>query len=557
MKISTFFLPIVLLLSPLATQAQAWKWAKSLGTPNNTTAVTNIRAYTGTSVLVSGSFAAPTLTLGDQTLNNAGQDDGFVAIADDSGQYTWAAQFGGSGRDFVVDAATGNNGDFVVLGNFSSISLSISGTILFSSGEKDAFVAKYNQDKTLAWVRKIGTADIDEVSAVALDADGNAYISGQVIDKFTQQTLQVFLRKYDVAGNLIWEEKGTIQENGILQATALAIDDDQDIYLGGSFSGTVAFDGTNLASEEWGFSAFIVKYNASGSLLDTTVQHQLGKINGLQAHENYIYACAEKMNYSIGWGWPLSDSKIYVLKFDANLSTVWEKSAGGEQTAQSLDIAKSISVDELGNAYVTGYFFSDTLDFAGQALPNLFNIHYYYPQIFVFKYAPSGEEIWGKSLGGLHSDEGASIYAFGDDQFYLGGNFESNPVALGAYELHNTGTLDSMYVHLRPGRYVRSTMGFLAVFDKNLSSAHPEPALQEVSLFPNPAADHIVLRLQSPTQSPITLYISTLDGRLLRQSEHSGQAIEIRQDLSGLAAGLYFITLRTERGVFSGKFVKG
>lgn len=556
MKISTFIFPIVLLLSPLAAHAQAWKWAKSLGTPNNATAIKNLRPYSGASVLVCGSFAAPTLAFGSQTLNNAGQDDGFVAIADEAGQYDWAVQFGGAGRDFVVDAATATNGDFVVVGNFSSISMSIGGTNLFNSGETDVFVAKYNQDKTLAWANKIGTDDIDEVSAVAIDTDGNAYVSGHVINKFSQQALQLFLRKYDAAGSLVWEKTGTIQGNGILKATALALDNNQHIYLAGSLAGTATFDATNFTSDEWGFSAFILKYNTSGALLDTSIEFELDKYNGLQAHDNYIYACAEQMNYSIGWGWPLADSKIHVLKLDSDLNTAWQKSAGGEEPAQSLDIAKSISVDELGNAYVTGYFFSDTLHFAGQALPNLFNINYYYPQIFVFKYAPSGEELWGKSLGGIHSDEGAGIHVFGDDQFYLGGNFESNPVDFGAYEIHNTGTLDSMYVHLRPGRYVRSTMGFLAVFDKNLSDTNPEPAFQQVSLFPNPAADHIVLRLQSPTQSPITLQISTLDGRIMRQSEHSGQALEIREDLGGLAPGIYFLTLRTERGVFSGKFVK-
>ena len=553
MKIRFFSFLIVLLVLPLTMHAQAWKWAQNLGTPNNSTAVKNLRPYSGTSVLVSGSFAAPTLKFGSQTLNNAGQDDGFVAIADDAGQYNWAAQFGGSGRDFVVDAAATANGDFVVVGNFSSISLTIGGSNLFNSGETDAFVLKYNQNKTLAWTRKIGTIDIDEVSAVVLDADGNTYVSGQVQDKFTLQTLHVFLRKYDAAGSLVWEKKGTNQD-GSLQATALTLDESQHIYLGGSLLGTVTFDGTNLVSDAW--AAFIVKYNTSGSLLDTTVQHQLGKFNGLQAHENYMYACAEKMNYGIGWGWPLADSKIHVLKFDADLNTVWEKSVGGEETSQSLDIAKSISVDDIGNAYLTGYFFSDTLDFAGQALANLYNVNYYYPQIFVFKYGPSGEELWGKSFGGIHSDEGTSIHAFGDDQFYLGGNFESEPVAFGAYDLHNTGTLDSMYVHLRPGRYVRKTMGFLAVFDKNVSSINPEPAFQQVAIFPNPAADHITLRLKSPTKAPIILQISTLDGRILRQSEHSGQAVEIRENLNGLASGLYFVTLRTEKGLFSGKFVK-
>ncbi len=556
MQRNIFFITIVLLLLPLSIHAQTWKWAKNLGTPNNSTTVKNIRPYTGTSVLVSGSFAAPTLTFGSQTLPNAGQDDGFVAIADDAGQYAWAAQFGGSGRDFVVDAAAAPNGDFVVVGNFYSISLSIGGINLFNSGESDAFVVKYNQDKTLAWVKKIGTADLEEVNAVAMDADGHTYVSGQVLEKFSLKTLHVFLRKYDAAGSLVWEKKGTLPGSGILQTTALTLDDNQNIYLGGTLSGTVAFDGISFSSDE-DYSAFIVKYNAAGSLLDHTVVHGLDKFNGLQAHDHYIYACAEKMNYGIGWGWPLADSKIHVLKFDADLHTLWEKFAGGEYLSQSLDIAKSISVDDDGNAYVTGYFFSDTLDFAGQTLPNLFNVNYYYPQIFVFKYGPSGEELWGKSLGGIHADEGTCIHAFGDDQFYLGGNFESDPVAFGAFDLHNTGTLDSMYVHLRPGRYVRKTMAFLAVFDKNVSSTNPEPVFQQVILFPNPAADQLTLRLKSPTQSPLILQISTLDGRMLRQSEHSGQAVEIQEDVSGLAPGLYFVTLKTEHGLFFGKFVKG
>jgi len=554
MKVKIPFIPIVLLLLPVSNQAQAWKWAQNLGTPNTITDVKNIRPYIGTNVLVCGSFAAPTMTFGSQTLHNSGQDDGFIAISDDDGQYAWAARFGGSGRDFVVDAAAAPNGDFVVAGNFHSISLSIGGTTLLNSGETDAFVARYNQDKTLAWVKKIGTSDIEEVNAVAMDASSNTYVSGRVLDKFSLQTLYVFLKKYDASGNLVWETIGTIQ-GGLLQATALTLDKEQNIYLGGLLSGTVAFDGISFSSD-WDYSAFIVKYNASGTLLDNTVVHGLDKFNGLQAHENYIYACAEKVNWGLGWGWPLADSKIHVLKFDTELNTLWENLAGGDSTSQSLDIAKSISVDKLGNAYVTGYFFSDTLDFAGQAMPNFFNVNYYYPQIFVLKYSPSGEELWGKSFGGIHADEGASIHAFGDDQFYLGGNFESNPVALGAYEIHNTGTLDSMYVHLKPSRFTRKTMGFLAVFDKNLSSTTPLPAFQQIALFPNPADDHITLRLKSPTQSPITLQISTLEGRILRQSEHSSQLLEIRENLSGLAPGLYFVTLRTEREQFSGKFVK-
>lgn len=554
MQVRNVFLSTLLLSLPLFTHAQAWKWAKSLGSANSTTTIKSIRPYAGTEVLVSGNFAASTLNLGNQTLNNAGQDDGYMAIVNEAGQYVWANKFGGADRDFAVDAAAAPNGDFVVVGNFSSIFINIDGTNLANSGETDAFVAKYKQDKSLAWAQKIGTADIDEVNNVVLDADGNIYVSGHVHDKFTFTTLHVFLRKYDTAGSLVWEKKGVAQA-GYLQATALTLDKNQNIYLGGTVSGTGVFDGTNITSDN-GYGAFIVKYSPSGAMLDTATNLELDKYNGLQAHENHIYACAENVNWGWGWGWPLADSKIYVLKFDLDLNTVWEKSAGGDSIAQSLDIAKSISVDQLGNTYVTGYFFGESLHFANQTLPNLFHINYFYPQIFVFKYGPSGEELWGKSYGEIHSDEGAGIHAFGDDQFYLGGNFESNPMSIGTFNLQNTGTLDSFYVHLKPARYGRKPMGFLAVFDKNASSTQPEPAFEEVSIFPNPVNDYVMVQLKAPTRSKLILQLHTADGRLVRQTSYPGPVSALQEDLSGLPLGLYFMTLRTDEALFTGKMVK-
>lgn len=555
MQYRTAFFTLFLLLLSLSGNAQTWKWAQSLGEANGNTTVTSIRPYTGTGALVSGSYAANSLALGSYMLNNAGQDDGYVAIADAAGQYTWAAGFGGSGRDFVVDAAAGHGGGFVAAGNFNSLSMVIGGATLLSSGETDGFVVKYNPDKTLAWAIKIGTADIDEVSGLAADADGSTYVSGQVRDKFTQSTLYTFVRKLDAGGNLVWEQKGVMQ-GGSLQATALALDADRNIYLGGGLLyGSVTFDGVTLKSDT-SYAAFMVKYSPSGALLDTWLNPTLDKINGLQALGNNLYACAEKVNGGIGWGWPLFDSKTHVLKFDTGLNTVWHKTAGGQTPFQSLDIAKSLSVDDGGNVYVTGYFFSDTLHFAGQALPNPFNVHYYYPQIFVFKYSPAGDELWAKSMGGIHSDEGTGILAFGDDRFYLGGNFESDPVAFGAFDLHNTGKLDSMYVHLRPARYVRKTMGFLAVFDKHASGINPEPAFGELTIFPNPASDLITLRLKSPADSPFILQISAADGRLLRQTAYASGVSEIRENIADLAPGMYIVTLRTDEGVFSGKVLK-
>ncbi len=536
-------------------QSQAWKWAKSLGTANNITTIKNIRPYTGTNVLVSGSFAAPSLSLGGQSLTNAGQDDGFVAIVDDWGQYAWATSFGGANQDFLVDAAAAPNGDFVVVGNFKSITMSIGGTNLGNSGETDAFVAKYNADKTFAWAKKIGSADIDEVGNVVVDAEGNIYVSGLVLDKFTNAVKHVFLRKMDIAGNQVWERIGEVT-GGYLQ-TNLALDDDHNALLGGSVLGTAIF-GNNTMTSDTSFGAFIVKYSPAGSVLDTYLNTNVDFFYGLQAKSGNVYACGEKTGGCIGWGWPLIHSKTHVVKIDANLNTVWHKTAGGETACQSYDVSKSLSVDDGGNVYVTGFFFSDTLRFAGQELPNPFNLEYYYPQIFVLKYSPTGNELWAKSMGGIHADEATCIHAFGDDKFYLGGNFESDPAAVGAYNLHNTGSLDSIYVHLRPARYGRKPMGFLALFDKNVSSTTPEPALQDVAIFPNPTNDQITVRLNAPTAFPLTFQLHAADGRLLRSVAwgFKPHATEFTEDLTGLPPGLYFVTLRTGDGVFVGKVVK-
>lgn len=554
MKINIFLIPIALLLSSAQLHAQSWQWAKSLGSPNNATSIKNIRAYTGKRALVSGSFAAPSFKLGAQILANAGQDDGFAAIVDESGQYIWAAGFGGSDRDFVVDAVAAPNGDFTVAGNFNSLSISIGGSMnLLNSGETDIFIARYKQDKTLLWTRKIGTTDIDEISSVAVDADGNTYVSGQVFDKTTFALLYVFIRKIDTAGGLVWERKGNISSGS--QQTLLTLDTDQNVYLSGALFGTATFGALSLKCDTSN-AAFILKYSPSGNLLDHYFNPGLDKINGMQVHDNTLYCCAQRYNGCIGWGWPLAHSKVHVLKLDAGLNTLWHRTEGGIRPCQSLDIAKNIGVDDQGNAYVTGYFFSDTLHFAGQAMPNQFHINYYYPQIFVLKYASNGEERWGKALGGIHADEGTGILALGDDRFYLGGHFESTPVAFGAQELYNTGKIDSMYVHLRPARYLRQPMGFLAFFDKSTGTHQPEPALEGVTLFPNPARDQLHLRLQSPAEAPLSVEISAPDGRVLRRSEYGPMQVEIQEDLSCLPPGLYFATLRSNNALFSGKFVK-
>ena len=62
----------------------------------------------------------------------------------------------------------------------------------------------------VAWSRQIGTSDYDASHSVAVDASGNAYISGWTEGALAGTNAglwDAFLVKYDASGNLLWSQQ--------------------------------------------------------------------------------------------------------------------------------------------------------------------------------------------------------------------------------------------------------------------------------------------------------------------------------------------------------------
>ncbi|MGV3636961.1 MAG: T9SS type A sorting domain-containing protein [Flavobacteriales bacterium] len=533
---------------------QTCAWAHQLGNVNTVTSIKQVRAYQGSMALVCGNFAAPTLTLGTQIVNNSGQDDAFLALTDADGNYTWALGIGGTNIDMVADVASHSSGAFAAAGSFRSVFLPIGSTTLANAGESDVWFAKFNADRTVAWVRHWGGTDIDEVTSVRADADGNWYVAGQEINKFTLQTIRVILRKYSPSGTLIWERQGTVQ-SGSAAFLSLTVDDAQNIRACGSMYGSTTF-GSNTLNGDQGYTAFLVSYDPTGSLINAMISNDNTEFSAIESHGEHIYACARKINYNIGWGWPLADSKIKLVKLDGDLNTVWSREFGGEDVTLSLDLAKNLSVDADGNAYVTGSYFSDTLFFADDTLINPYNAPYYYPQIFVAKYSSDGDALWGLSAGGIHSDEGTGIAVFGEDRFYLAGHFESDPAVLGDQELENTGQLDSIYVHLFPARYGRKTMGFLAKFDADGITGITDRDGLAPLLAPNPTTGSITVRASAEEGPILAVEVLTLDGRVVHRASLGVAAPMIQLELKELTPGTYLLAINTPQRRYTERFIK-
>jgi hypothetical protein len=101
----------------------------------------------------------------------AGMTDAFHARLDADGTLDWVVQFGSPGNDFPFVNAIGSDAIFV--NGYTD------GTVEGSNrGEWDAFVAAFQSDGTITWIRQFGTKQNDEAYGLAADANA-VYVTGE------------------------------------------------------------------------------------------------------------------------------------------------------------------------------------------------------------------------------------------------------------------------------------------------------------------------------------------------------------------------------------------
>ncbi len=485
---------LLVLLSSVGAKAQNWEWAKSLGAPNSDTKISALGRYEGDQVLLAGSFAAAALNLGNQNLSGAGQDDAFVAICSDAGDYSWATRIGGTGREFATCVAAAPDGSLYVGGNFSSLSMNVGSQLLLNLGEVDGFIVKYNADKTVAWARSVGAGQNDAITGLAVDPEGNLYACGHIGDALV-------LLKIDSDNALLWQ-KSVGSSAGSNQSTALALGDDGHCYWTGTAKGKLTFNGLDtlesLQEENAWFpgeytysnSGFLAKFNPNGDPVTAVLDTNVYQLNDLTFSAGHVYACGEKIQpffVIAGPTYPQARSILYVSKYSDNLDLVWQRASDNTNWwSRTLDVLKAIDHDDMGNIYTTGYLHDNDLVFNNDTIENVQQGFFYYSQAIILKYDAEGNEIYAKTLGGNLNDVGTALMVTAEDEFFLGGTYQSNSFTVNGIQLQNTSTLDSFIVHAITPVYFRKTLGLLARFSDDISSVL-HPGMPSIAYYPNPA----------------------------------------------------------------------
>ncbi len=133
---------------------------------------------------------------------------------------------------------------------------------------------------------------------------------------------------------------------------------------------------------------------------------------------------------------------VYILKLDNAGNFIWAKSIGG----LTADVGRSIAFDNTGNVYLTGGF-SGTVDFDPGA--GTFNVVATgSDDVFILKLNSSGNFIWARAMGGLNSDMGRGIAIDGNENIYTTGSFGATAdfdPGVGIFNLNAVG-LDDIYI---------------------------------------------------------------------------------------------------------------
>ncbi len=338
------------------------------------------------------------------TLPCQGNHDIYVAKYSPSGSLTWIRTAGGVSGDYAHALACDGNyvyitGEIEGTGTIKFIGSSIT---LAGKGSNDIMLAKYDLNGNLLWAKSAGSIYDDKPQGVACDNAGNVYVTGYFNNKavFGGTTTitgfggyDMFLAKYDAAGNFLWVKKagGTGRDEG----KGVKCDAAGNVYVCGMFKGTANFSGQYFTAPNGYWDMYLAKYAPDGTLLWVkTAGGNWDEVAwAVTVDDSSKIFIAGEFNSTIKFGGiSLSTSgqaDVFVACYDSSGGIIWAKKAGGPL----IDRARGIGCDGQ-NVFITGQFGSNAV-FGSTTLHAVDN-----SDIFTAALNNSGNFIWAKYVGG-------------------------------------------------------------------------------------------------------------------------------------------------------------
>jgi Beta-propeller repeat len=274
---------------------------------------------------------------------------------------------------------------------------------------------------TLTKAKQIGTTGFDIGNSITVDKKGNVYVAGGTSGDLSgpnQGNRDIWFTKYDKTGKEIWRQQ--IGSDSFDFPFGIAVDGNGNVYLSGSTQGNL--ETGNLSGDVLS-DAWLAKFNSNG---DPLWLRQFGN-SGYFAHNAYSIDVDARGNIDIsgvsvkftaeGASLP-NTADAWVARYDTDGNQKWFNQFGTANDDGAFDESYAISLDKKGNAYTAGF----TTGAIGSTYSGLYDA-------WVAKNDINGAQLWAKNIGsadydwawGVDTDSKGNVYVTGWTLGDLGG----------------------------------------------------------------------------------------------------------------------------------------
>lgn len=333
-------------------------------------------------------------------------------------------QIGSTGTDAASGIAITSDNKKVVSGEFSDtvdFDLGPGTSEATSAGSTDAFLAVYDSDGSLDFVKVFGTTSTETTQAPIVDGDDNIYVTGTYLgtvdfdpgagtDNLTSNgSTDIFISKYSSTGAYQW----TKSIGGAGGETAQqSIVDENGFYMAGRFASTVDFDpgaGTSNKTSTNSSDPFTLKLTQAGIFEWVNVVASNQNDDGTQAvatdADGNVYASGYLRGTSSADFDPSGGTDVRAFTGYAGWLSKYDSSGGYVGTllmsGAGTESVNGIAIDG-EDLYITGIFTS-TVDFDPGA--GSYNVTSEGGQdTFITKLDTDLNWQWSRTIGGTSND---------------------------------------------------------------------------------------------------------------------------------------------------------
>lgn len=410
----------------------------------------------------------PTTFGANDTTYNGGQDAFILKLSADGSTLIYSTFIGGSSYDGGWAIAVDESSNAYITGytQSSDFPTTTEANDTSFAGTSEAFVIKLSADgSTMLYSTYLGGSSTDSAFGIALDSSNNAYLAGHTgssdfpttpgaNDTTYNAERDVFILKLSEDGSTILYS--TLVGGGSDdRAWGIVLDSADYAYVTGSTNGIdfPTTPGANDTSHNGGWTAYVLKLSADGSTIvySTFIDGGLDDIvtniaiDGL--NNTYITGTTADPSFNVtpsayDTSYNGGDDG-YILKLSADGSTIlYSTYFGGSDD----DRSKAISLDGLGNVYVTGETYSSNFPTTSRGYDDNYNLN---GDAYLLKLSSDGTTLlYASYIGNFEMEEGYSLAVDSSMHVYLTGYTQSTtsinwfPTVMGSYDRSYNGGKD-------------------------------------------------------------------------------------------------------------------